>query len=140
MMSSNMCFIDYLVTILTSALPRSILLPQIHKTPYCPHHMSIYLCTQYLIILMLYPYNSIILYIHSLVIRVILTSALVSFTWLTCLQTTIIHCPAVLKSVTAFLILKLNCLVGKSRISSDSKNCSSIYVNHKYLLSRHSIT
>ncbi len=28
-------------TILTDALPRSIVLPQIHKTPYCPHHRSI---------------------------------------------------------------------------------------------------
>ncbi len=35
-------------TILTLALPRLILLPQIHKTPYCPQYRSIfvyYLCT-----------------------------------------------------------------------------------------------
>ncbi len=33
---------ESLATILTLALPRSILLSQIHKTPYNPHHMSIY--------------------------------------------------------------------------------------------------
>ncbi len=35
-------FYGSLATILTSAIPWSILLPQIYKTPYCPHHRSIF--------------------------------------------------------------------------------------------------
>ncbi len=35
-------FYGYLATILTGVKLRSILLPDIHKTPYYPHHRSIY--------------------------------------------------------------------------------------------------
>ncbi len=35
-------FYGFSATILTLTLPRSILLHQIHKTPYCPYHRSIF--------------------------------------------------------------------------------------------------
>ncbi len=35
-------FYGSLATILTSASLWSIVLPQIHKIPYCPHHRSIF--------------------------------------------------------------------------------------------------